>query len=333
MAQEVSIKSQDGIFDFAKDYVKNNNIILAKNYDLQTAMSNLYLNLIQVEDKNGKKALEVCTKESIQEAVMQCINNGLDIGKKQGYFIPRGDKLTFMSSYFGNVKQAKATSRVSIISNVIRDGEQADIETRVDGSIIVHHKPSIKCLNKKIIAAYAVATDMDTGRVVNSDIMSIEEIKKSWLKSTNGCKVGKEFEHEMAKRTIENRLAKHFINKSDDSEKLFITDKDGNQIVVKNYDELVADQYDYTINTDEQIQKEKEKYEPKAEEDVVSVEDLKLDPIEPISDIPEGAIEIDYNLVRGGANKDKYRVVPNSFNKDKYTCYAFPVGENENANN
>ena len=27
MAQEVSIKTQDGIFDFAKDYVKNNNII------------------------------------------------------------------------------------------------------------------------------------------------------------------------------------------------------------------------------------------------------------------------------------------------------------------
>lgn len=324
MKQELSIRTQDGILDFAQNYVRNNNIILSKNYDIQTAMANLYLNLIQVEDKNHKPALEVCTPASIQEAVMKCINEELDVGKKQAYFIPYGDKLTCQASYFGNVKKARALSRVKIISNVIRDGEQAEIETRVDGSIIVKHKPSIKCLNNKIVAVYAVATDIDTNRVVNSDIMSIEEVKKSWLKSQNGCKVGKEFEHEMSRRTVENRLAKHFINKADDSERIYITDANGNEIEVKNYDELID--VDYTIDTNEQIISEKTPYRPEENEDVLTADDLKLDPLADTT-IPEDAVEIDYNLVKGGANKNLFQIVPNSFNKSSYTCFAVPLNE------
>lgn len=321
MKQEIQIKTQDGLLTFAQDYVQNNNILLSKNYDLKTAMSNLYLNLIQVTDKDGNQALEVCTRESIQEAVMQCINNGIDVGKKQGYFIPRGNKLTYMNSYFGNVKQARATSRVRIFSNVIRDGEQADLESRIDGTLIVHHKPSIKCLNKKIFAVYAVATDIDTGRVINSDIMPMEEVQKSWLKSSNGARVAKEFEHEMAKRTVENRLAKHFINKSDDSQKIFITDANGNEIEVKNYDELPSE-YEYTIDTNEQIEKEQEKYEPAPEEDVLTVEDLQLEPMEESIDIPEGAQEIAYREYKD--NTDKYTMVKGSYDNVKKTCLVIP---------
>lgn len=327
MKQELSIRTQDGILDFAQTYVRNNNIILSKNYDVKTAMANLYLDLIQVVNKNGKPALEVCTPESIQEAITKCINEELDVGKDQAYLICYGDKLICQPSYFGNVKKARALTRVRIFSNVIRDGEQADIEARLDGSIIIHHKPSIKCLNNKIIAVYAVATDIDTNRVVNSDIMSIEEVKKSWLKSQNGGKTAKEFEHEFARKTVENRLAKHFVNKSDDSERIFIRDANGNETEVKNYDELLID-VDYTIDTDEQIAHEKEKYTPKEGESVITAEDLKLDPIEQVK-LPEDAIEIDYNEVRAGKNKDKYRVVPNTFNKEKYTCFVVPVNKGE----
>lgn len=321
MKQEIQIKTQDGIFDFAQEYVKNNNILLSKNYDLQTAMSNLYLNLIQVTDGKGNLALEVCTKESIQEAVMQCINNGIDVGKKQGYFIPRGNKLTYMNSYFGNVKQARTTSRVRIFSNVIREGEQAEPEARIDGSLVIHHKPSIKCLNKKIVAVYAVATDIDTGRVINSDVMSMEEIRKSWLKSSNGAKVAREFEHEMARRTVENRLAKHFINKSDDSQKMFITDSNGNEIEVKTYKELPSE-YEYTIDTAEQIEKEKAKYDPAPEENVISVEDLQLEPISENIDIPETAQEIQYKEYKD--NTDKYTMVKGSYDNVKKTCLVIP---------
>ena len=103
MKQELSIRTQDGILDFAQAYVRNNNIILSKNYDVKTAMANLYLDLIQVVNKNGKPALEVCTPESIQEAITKCINEELDVGKDQAYLICYGDKLICQPSYFGNV--------------------------------------------------------------------------------------------------------------------------------------------------------------------------------------------------------------------------------------
>lgn len=317
---ELVAKTQEGILNYANDYVRTNHVIVSKTYDLPTAMNNLFLQLVQTTDKNDKPALEVCSKESIQEAIMTCINKELDVGKKQGYFIVYNGNLTFQPSYFGNVKQAKSVSNVRIVSNVIRDGEEAELETRVDGTIIVRHKPNIKCLNNKIIAVYAVATDIDTGRVDNSDIMSVEEAKKSWLKSQNGCKVGKEFEHEMLRRTIENRLAKHYINKADDSEKIFITDANGNEIRVTNYDDLPQIDCDYTINTEEQINHEKEKYVP-AEDDILTADDLRLETIEEQkTEIPEGAIEISYKEFKD--NEDKYEMVKGSWNEKTRTIFV-----------
>ena len=211
-------------------------------------MNSLYLNLIQVKDKNGKNALEVCSDVSIREAVMECVNKELNVSRAQGYYIVYGDKLQFQPSYFGLSKMARDLAGVEIKSNVIRDGEEADIETRIDGSIIIHHKPSIKCLNNKIIAVYAVATDVETGRVVNSDIMSVEEAKKSLAKSKTGGAVAKEFEHEMLRKVVERRLAKHIINKADDSMMLTITDENGKTTRVNEYSDMLDDDYDYTIN-------------------------------------------------------------------------------------
>lgn len=326
MNNEIAIKSQQGIVDYANEYIKNNNIIVSKNYDLGKAMNSLYLNLIQVKDKNGKLALDVCSDASIREAVMECVNKELNVSRSQGYYIVYGDKLQFQPSYFGLSKMARDLANVNIFTNVIRDGEEADLETRIDGSIIIHHKPSIKCLNNKIVAVYAVATDINSGRVVNSDIMSTEEAKKSLAKSKTGGTVAKEFEHEMLRKVIERRLAKHFINKADDSMMLTITDANGNVTRVNQYEDMLDSDFEYTINTDEQISKEKEKYIP-TENSTITADDLKLDAIdEPIAEIPDGAIEIDYNEVKGGKNRDKYRIIPNTFNKERYTCMVEVIG-------
>ena len=324
---QISERTQNGIMDFATNYVRGNNIILSPNYDMPRAMSNLYLNLIQVQDKNGRSVLETCTMESIQEAIIHCINKELNVGRKQAWFIPYNGKLVLQSSYFGNVKEARSLRRININSQVIRDGEQIEMESRVDGSLIIKHKPNFKCINNKIIGAYAVGTNIDSGRVDNSDIMSIEEIKKSWAKSQNGGRTAKEFEHEFARKTVENRLAKHYINKADDSTQVFVTDANGNQIMVDNYNDLID--VDYTINTDEQIASEKEVFQP-TDKHIVTAQDLHLDNLEePSANVPEGAIEIDYNLVKGGANKNLYKVVPNTFNREKYTVMAIPLTEGE----
>ena len=318
MNNEITIRSQQGIVDYANEYIKNNNIIVSKNYDLGKAMNSLYLNLIQVKDKNGKPALEVCSDVSVREAVMECVNKELNVSRSQGYYIVYGDKLQFQPSYFGLSKMARDLANVNIFTNVIRDGEDADMETRIDGSIIIHHKPSIKCLNNKIIAVYAVASDVDTGRVVNSDIMSTEEAKKSLAKSKTGGAVAKEFENQMLRKVVERRLAKHFINKADDSMMITITDENGKVTRVNNYNDMLNDEYDFTINTDEQIAHEKEKFIP-TEDSKITAKDLKLDnePEQEQVELPEGAFEMSYKEYK--ANVDKYEMVKGSWNAETRT--------------
>lgn len=316
MANEVAtLKSQEGIVEYAKGYVLSNNIILGKGYNLPVAMNNMWLTLLASNEKN--KCLEKCSELSIRKAVEDCINKELDTGKTQGYFIPYGNELQFQSSYFGEIKRARDVANVNINSWVIYDGEQVDIETRIDGSLIVHHKPNFKCFGNQIIGAYAIATDVATGRVINSDIMGLKELKVSLAKSKAGGSVAKEFPHEMYRRTVSKRLAKHIVNTSDDSLKLTITDTDGTVINISNSDDVYGFD-EYTINTDEQIAKETAKYEP-SESSVVTSKDLKLDAIQSeVVDIPENAVEISYAEYKN--NKDKYTMINGSYNPSTKTC-------------
>lgn len=315
MNEIVTLKSQEGIVEYAKGYVLSNNIILGKGYNLPVAMNNMWLTLLASNEKN--KCLEKCSELSIRKAVEDCINKELDTGKTQGYFIPYGNELQFQSSYFGEIKRARDVANVNINSWVIYDGEQVDIETRIDGSLIVHHKPNFKCFGNPIIGAYAIATDVSTGRVINSDIMGLKELKVSLAKSKAGGSVAKEFPHEMYRRTVSKRLAKHIVNTSDDSLKLTITDTDGTVINISNSDDVYGFD-DYTINTDEQIAKETAKYEP-TEDSVVTSKDLKLDAIQSeVVDIPENAVEISYAEYKN--NKDKYTMVGGSYNPSTKTC-------------
>lgn len=322
MANELQIKTQADVLALADNFIKTNNIITSKKYNVENAMVSLFTNVLSAKDKQGKSVLETCTPLSIQNAVYECITNELTPSKKQTYFIPYGNELTSQTSYFGNVKKARDVANVTIHSQVVREGDSIDVEMRANGTMLIRHKPNIKSLNKDIIMAYAVASNPTTGDVVDSDIMTIEEIKKSWAKSRSGGAVSKEFPHEMARRTVTNRLAKHFINTSDDSNKIIVTNPDGTQIQLNEYDDLINT--DYTINTDEQEAFENEPFNPETNDYVVTAENLSLGNLSPIdsADIPEGAIEIDYNLVKGGANKEHFKVIPNSFNKSTYTCLA-----------
>lgn len=321
MANEIIERNQEGIIAFANNYITANNRVLGRDYDLTKSMVALYNNLLTTKATNGGLAINECSEMSIKNAIAYCINNELSVGKSQGYFIPYGKELQFQPSYFGLVKMAKDLCGVNIVSNVIRDGEEADVTSRSDGVMIIQHKPSIKCLNNKIVAVYSIATHISSGRVVFTNLMSVEEAKKSWTKSQTGCKVGKEFEHEMLIRTSERRCAKHLINKSNDGMMITITDEDG---VVTPIDEgYLATPIDvqYSIDADfvnEDIKKESSRFEP-TKEHIVTAEDLKLDDIEePTISVPENAIEVKYSEYK--ENQDKYKLVPNSYNQKTRTC-------------
>lgn len=80
---------------------------LPKNYSVGNALSSAWLIIQDLKDKNNKPALEVCTKESIANALLEMAILGLNPVKKQGYFIVYGNRLGWFTSYFGKCASIK----------------------------------------------------------------------------------------------------------------------------------------------------------------------------------------------------------------------------------
>lgn len=289
---KVSLRTQEGLIAVAQSYLNHNgDVVLPPNYDVNDAVKALYLKTIQTVDKQKRPVLEVCTRESIEQVVQNYVSKGLNIAKNQCYLVCYGNTLTLQESYFGKQKQANAYAGVTINSNVIYEGEKVNIVVRPNGTKIIEHTPDFSKFNiDKIVGAYAIAVN-DNGDVVDSDIMTMAEIKKSWAKSQSGGDVHKQFPVEMARKTVIGRLAKRFINTSDDSNKFEVINSD-----MGNYYE------NEEINAAVVIEDEK----PVTAKTVSTNEsDMVVD------DIEESTKEILYSEFVN--HKSKYRAVPNSY--------------------
>lgn len=276
--REVAFRSQEGFVATANNFLvaKGQEVELPPNYDVNNSVKCLYLQVLDLKDKQGRPALEVCTKQSITMAIQKMVSKGLDPSKNQCYPIVRGNALNLEIGAYGNAKQAKSICRIRINSVVIREGDEIEIEIRPNGTKVIKHKTKWQNQNNKITGAYAVGVNMDTGEVDNSDIMTAEEIKTSQMHSSNYGKVHNEFPHEMARKTVTSRLAKHYINTSDDSYKFQIFGEDGNGITAEN-------NYDYlnneTINAKETFKDD--------DHTVIEVEDNETKSEEPtLDDLP-----------------------------------------------
>lgn len=217
---EIMVRNEKGMVAVAEEFLHSNGeIIVPQNYDVAQAVKSLYLMCLEVKDKQGRPALEVCTQTSIKKCVMELVSKGLNPDKKQCYPIVYGNELKLQVGSFGAVKQAKAVANIKEINaNCIHEGDKVEVNILPNGRMAIKHETNWQNFNKPIVGAYATAVYADDS--TQSDIMTIQEIRVSWSKSKNGGSVAKEFPVEMAKKTVKARLAKHIINTSDDSVKM-----------------------------------------------------------------------------------------------------------------
>lgn len=196
------------------------------NYSPENAMKSAWLTLQGIQDKNRKPALEVCTKDSIANSLLDMVVQGLNPSKKQGYFIVYGQALTFQRSYFGTMAVTKQVSGArSIDAAVIYEGDEVDYEMQNGRITNLTHKQKFGNIDKeKITGAYATIVFSDDN--VYHELMTIDEIRQAWSKAqfwAKGAKKEKEgsthdeFKQEMAKKTVINRACKKFLNSSNDS--------------------------------------------------------------------------------------------------------------------
>lgn len=175
----------------------------------------------------GKPVLEVCTEESVMQALLESVAKGLDFSESQIYFIPRNNQMTTMESVYGRIVRAKRASKYyKPIVGYVHEGDIFDfgVDIQTGYTKIIEHKTSIENLDKPFIAAYAYVTDNDG----NTDVfvMTRKEWLKSWTKSSNGASVAKEFERDMIYRTIIKKSTKSLVNSNVKYMGVLIDDED-----------------------------------------------------------------------------------------------------------
>ena len=196
--------------------MKGEGLLIAPNYSVSNALSSAYYAL---KNSASGNLLEKCTTESVYNALLDMVTQGLSPAKTQCYFIPYGNTVKLTRSYFGTMKVVKQLPEVKdIYAQIIFEGDEFEAEN-VDGRWkFVSHKSSWKNQDNPIEGAYCVIEKTDGEKILT--IMTKKEIDKSWAQAKTK-NVQNNFPQEMAKRTVINRAAKQFFNTSDDND-LFI---------------------------------------------------------------------------------------------------------------
>lgn len=199
--------------------LQDDGLALPKDYNPQNALKAAWFKLQQTKDRYNRPALQVCTRSSIANALLDMVTQGLSPAKTQCYFIVYGNEVQLQRSYFGTIAAVKRLSSVKDIdAQVVHQGDEFAIGADELGRIkVTKFVPKFENLDKPIKGAFAFI-ELADGRV-DYTVMTQKQIQTSWGQSRQH-NVQQKFGDEMAKRTVINRAAKMYINTSDDSDLL-----------------------------------------------------------------------------------------------------------------
>lgn len=255
ITDEMIIKKTD---EFIKDYV------LPANYNYNNAVKSFCLAIPDV------KGIENATPRSLMLAAQEYVSKGYDISKRQCSLIMYGNQLKVQPQYFGNVALAKKTNPTikDITSSAIYEGDNIQL-TKISGRTHIDHTTSFENMRNKIVGAYATVLYNDN--TDDSEIMTIEDIEKSWSMSRTGTATHKKFPSQMARKTVLNKLCTSIINSSVEGDS-----PNYQQDEFENYEERIKNQdnidYDNAISMDEPVEETMEevaKEEPTQEDSLV----------------------------------------------------------------
>lgn len=199
--------------------LQDDGLALPKDYNPQNALKAAWFKLQQTKDRSNRPALQVCTRSSIANVLLDMVTQGLSPAKTQCYFIVYGNEVQLQRSYFGTIAAVKRLSSVKDIdAQVVHQGDEFAIGADELGRInVTKFVPKFENLDKPIKGAFAFI-ELANGDV-HYTVMTQKQIMTSWGQSRQH-NVQQKFADEMAKRTVINRAAKMYINTSDDSDLL-----------------------------------------------------------------------------------------------------------------
>ena len=208
-----------------QNLVGSGQLHLPADYSAQNAITSWWLTLQSTKDKQGRPALEVCTKDSIANATLDLVIQGLNPSKQQAYPVVYGDRVVCLRSYFGDIALLQRVyPDARVFAEPVYQGDELEYEIIRGKKIIKKHKQKLANVGdlKSIIAAYAIV-EPGNGQEPHCEIMTIEQIKKAWARGKNWPpREGKQSAHadhpeEFVKKTVIARACKRLINSSNDS--------------------------------------------------------------------------------------------------------------------
>lgn len=210
-----------------QQFINNGELTLPADYSPENAMKSAWLMLQETVDRDKRPALQVCTRESVYNALLSMVVQGLNPDKKQCYFIVYGKKLICQRSYFGSIHVAKMVDPdiVDVYAQTVYADDEFEYEIRHGKEVVTKHIQKLQNINPdKIIGAYATIVYKD-GREL-STVMTFDEIKQAWKQSPTkpiddkgNIKAGsthEKFTADMCEKTAINKACKYVINASSD---------------------------------------------------------------------------------------------------------------------
>lgn len=213
----------DQVMGRIADMVDKQELRLPDGYNAGTALRGAMLILQETKDKNGQSALQVCTKASVVNALLNMCIQGLQPEKKQCYFIAYGNQLQLFRSYFGTqcALRRAVPSVGKIVADVAHEGDKYEWDVNQLGERYITRITTDPIENMGKPYKFGFCNIYDTeGNLMASTTMSWANIEASWAQSKTykfDDSPHKKFPEEMSKRTLINRACKNILNSSTES--------------------------------------------------------------------------------------------------------------------
>lgn len=212
--KQVAVRSDIGDSVIARiNELANNGLVMPKDFSATMAIKMTMIKLSELKDKNGKPALEVCTKESIANSLFRMCLKGLNCGLDQCYATVKGDQLCIDPSYFGKVLMVKRFfPSWNPKAHVIRQGDEFEFE--IDNATgltkLIKHKTKLENMDKDFVGAY-IYMPTESGEL-DLYIMTAKQIRAAWAKSPTQQGTHKAFDEKMVGKTLINSACNMIIN-------------------------------------------------------------------------------------------------------------------------
>lgn len=258
----------DAVTKRVQQFITGRELTLPANYSPENAMKSAWLMLQETVDRDKRPALQVCTRESVYNALLSMAVQGLNPDKKQCYFIVYGKKLCLQKSYFGSMHVAKTVDPdiVDIYGKTVYADDEFEYEIHHGKEVVTKHAQKLQNIQAdKIIGAYATIVYQD-GREL-STVMTFDQIKQAWKQSQmrpiddkGNIKAGSthdKFTADMCEKTAISKACKYVINSSSDQSIIsrFARDMDAelkeaeiDQEIADNANKDFIDIADYTVS-------------------------------------------------------------------------------------